>query len=344
MGPSAFVEEQAGLLALSWSRTLTGPAMREAIDSLPGALRHISGYHFGWWDKHGNAESGYAGKALRPALVLLAAESVGGSAATALPAAIAVELVHNFSLMHDDVMDGDVTRRHRPTVWSVFGVGSAILTGDALLALAFEILAASGHAQAGEGTRMLSAAVADLLDGQGEDLVFEGRHDVTVAECLGMARKKTAALLQCSVGLGALFGDGTAAQVAHLRTFGAKLGLAFQIADDFLGIWGDPQITGKPVYSDLRSHKKSLPVVAALNSGSSAGARLADAYRDPAPLSDHDLGAMAELIEAAGGRSWCAELADELIDQAIESLHLAETQARTIELASLARLSARRDR
>src|SRR5436190_24292033 len=106
---------------LAWSRTLVQPALREAVETLSGTMRMVAGYHFGWWDEHGQPTTADAGKALRPALVLLAAEAVGGEQRGAVPAAAAVELVHNFSLLHDDVMDGDITRRHRATAWTRFG-------------------------------------------------------------------------------------------------------------------------------------------------------------------------------------------------------------------------------
>src|SRR5690606_14732987 len=140
---------------------------------------------------------------LRPALVLLAAEAVGGDAAAAMPAAVAVELVHNFSLLHDDVVDGDLTRRHRLTAWSMFGRGSAILAGDALLSLASEVLATSTHPAAQEAVRTLNQTVLELIRGQTIDLAFENRDDVLLSECQRMAQSKTGALLGCAAALGA---------------------------------------------------------------------------------------------------------------------------------------------
>src|SRR5207248_643177 len=131
----------------------------------------------------------------------------------------------------------------RATVWRVFGVSAAILAGDALLALAVEVLAGSGHPAALAGVRMLASAVRALVDGQSLDTAFESRDDVTLAECVRMAESKTAALLGCSCALGALLGDGSAEQVSRLREFGTHLGLAFQLVDDLLGIWGDPVVT-----------------------------------------------------------------------------------------------------
>ena len=332
---------------LAWSRDLVEPALRSAVDTLPSSMLHIAGYHFGWWNEHGHPVRVNGGKAIRPALVLLSAQVVGGTAAAALPAAAAVELVHNHSLLHDDVMDSDLTRRHRPTAWSVFGVNPAILAGDALLVLALDVLAASGHPAAMDGTRMLSAAVQDLLDGQNADLSFEQRVEVELAECVRMAERKTAALLGCACAVGAAFGGGRPEQVAQLRGFGMHLGLAFQHVDDLLGIWGDPAVTGKPVHSDLRSQKKSFPVVAALASETPAGRELAALYHRHQSLSETDAAHAAELIDTAGGRTWSQTQADDLLAQAMQKLQPTsptERAARAVaELRALARLATHRD-
>ncbi|MGH4010873.1 MAG: family 2 encapsulin nanocompartment cargo protein polyprenyl transferase [Pseudonocardiaceae bacterium] len=334
---------------LAWSRTAVEPALRAAVDTLPPAMRRIAGYHFGWCNEHGQPDHApgmkvTGGKAIRPALVLLSAQAVGGAPAVAVPAAAAVELVHNFSLLHDDVIDGDVTRRHRPTAWSVFGLNAAILAGDALLTLALDVLATSGHPAATDGTRMLSAAVQDLVEGQGMDLDFEQRTQVELVECRRMAEGKTGALLRCSCAVGALFGGGSPAQVQCLRSFGMHLGLAFQHMDDLLGIWGDPAVTGKPVYSDLRSRKKSLPVVAALTSGTASGRELAALYHRDQPLTDTDLAQAADLVDTAGGRAWSHTQVDDLLVQAMRDLQAAgPTERAAGELGALARLATHRD-
>ena len=320
---------------LAWSKSIFDPAMREAVDRLPESMRRIAGYHLGWWDAHGEAVRGGGGKALRPALVLLCAEAVGGDPAGAVPAAVAVELVHNFSLLHDDVMDGDITRRHRPTAWTVFGTGPAILAGDALLTLAFEVLAPDGPAAA----RLLSAGVLNLLDGQAADVEFEQRDDVTPAECVRMAEGKTGALLGAACALGAFAGAARAEAAERLGEFGRALGLAFQHIDDLLGIWGDPAVTGKPVYSDLQNRKKSLPVVSALNSGTAAGRELAALYAQPDPLTTAELARAADLVDEAGGRAWSQSQADALLTQALQELTATAPAARPgAELTTLARL------
>lgn len=329
---------------LSWGRCTVQPALREAVDTLPVSMQRIATYQLGWRDQHGDPTAARGGKAIRPALVLVAAEAVGGAPASAVPAAVAVELVHNFSLLHDDVMDGDTTRRHRPTAWTVFGTGEAILAGDALLTLALTVLADSGHPATQEQLRTLAGAVQELIDGQSADLAFERRSDVGLAECLRMARGKTGALLECACVLGALCGGGGTEQVEQLSGFGEHLGLAFQLVDDLLGIWGDPALTGKPVHSDLRTYKKTLPVVAALSSGTAAGRELDALYHGEEPLCGSGLLRAAELIDRAGGREWSQTRADYLLARALRHLGSAALTARgSAELESLARLITRRN-
>ena len=286
-------------------RSLTLSGLRGAIDRLPDPLRHLAAYQFGWRDEHGRPADGSPGKLVRPALTFLCARAAGGGTEAAMPAAVAVELVHNFSVLHDDVMDGDAMRRHRPTVWSAFGTARAVLLADALLALAFQTVAAVGQ----ESATVLSDALLDMVQGQAKDLAMEKDGTGTLADGLATAAGKTGALLSCACRLGALSAGAGEEQAAWYGEFGAHLGLAFQLADDILGIWGDPTATGKPVHSDLRSRKKSLPVLAALTSGGAAAEPLALLYgRDPTPpFTTDDCARLARLIEKAGGRAWAEE-------------------------------------
>jgi len=245
-----------------------------------------------------------SGKALRPALTLLSARAANAAPERGVPAAVAVELVHNFSLLHDDIMDGDTERRHRPTAWTVYGIGAAILAGDAMLALAQDILLEDTVPQGVWAARALSAAVQRLIAGQGADLAFERRDDVSLPECLTMAGDKTAALMACACSIGSIH-VGAAPQLAMgLAAFGAHAGLAFQLTDDLLGIWGAPEVTGKPVRSDLRARKKSLPVVAALSAGTAEARELAGLLARDEALSEDDLALAARLVESAGGKAW----------------------------------------
>lgn len=320
-------------------RELVLPELRAVADGLPEPLREVVAYHFGWQDEWGAPADGNAGKALRPALVVLCAEAVGGSARSALRPAVAVELVHNFSLLHDDVIDRDATRRHRRTVWTVYGNGAAILAGDALLALAARQLA---DAPAAAGA--LSDALLRLVDGQSLDVEFERRTDVSLDECVSMAENKTAALLSCACELGGLAGGGDAAQIRLLREFGEHLGLAFQLVDDVLGIWGDPAVTGKPVRSDLAARKKTLPVVAALTSNTRDGNAFAELYRRAEPLSEKDIETAAGLVDRAGGRAWAEAKITHRFAAALACLEAARpAPAAARELTALARLITDRD-
>ncbi|WP_193475503.1 polyprenyl synthetase family protein [Streptomyces griseomycini] len=298
---------------LERGRTLATPVLRAAVDRLAPPMDTVAAYHFGWIDAQGRPADGDGGKAVRPALAVLSAEVTGAAPETGVPGAVAVELVHNFSLLHDDLMDGDEQRRHRDTVWKVHGPAQAILVGDALFALANEVLLELGTVEAGRATRRLTTASRALIDGQAQDISYEHRDRVSVEECLEMEGNKTGALLACASSIGAVLGGADDRTADALETYGYHLGLAFQAVDDLLGIWGDPEATGKQTWSDLRQRKKSLPVVAALASGGPASGRLgeilaADAKSsDFANFSEEEFAARAALIEEAGGREWTAE-------------------------------------
>ncbi len=249
--------------------------------------------------------------------------------------------MHNFSLVHDDVMDGDTERRHRPTVWAVWGTTSAILTGDALLALAQEVLLDSPSPHRAAAARLLAEATRHLVRGQVQDVAFEQRSAVTLTECLEMVSGKTGALISASAAIGAVLAGAPAEVVDALSTFGAQLGIAYQLVDDLLGIWGDPAITGKPVFSDLHSRKKTLPVTYALTHGGPAGRELARWLAEPdtrrrgrQPATDRrgrqpdtDEAWAADLVEAAGGRDWAAAEAQRRIAAATDALARVPMQA-----------------
>jgi geranylgeranyl diphosphate synthase, type I len=332
------------------ARDVIEPALRRAVDELAPSMRTISRYHFGWVDELGGDRPGGVGKALRPALTLLSAQAAGGDPVQALPAAVAVELVHNFSLLHDDVMDNEFERGYRPTAWTVFGVPAAILAGDALLTLAAEIAMRDTRTdRSGEVVACLTDTVQRLIVGQSADVDFERRTDVTLSEYLAMARGKTGALMRCASSIGAIAVGADSATVATLAEFGDHLGLAYQSVNDLLGIWGSPTVTGKPTLADLRSRKKSMPVVAALTSGTEAGARLADLYFRPELQHNVDdeasLLAMADLLDRAGARAWTEAEADKHIVQAQQCLAELSAPTAVIEaLRATALFVTRRDR
>ncbi|MEU9699271.1 polyprenyl synthetase family protein [Streptomyces sp. NPDC047981] len=312
---------------LERGRTLSTPVLRAAVDRLAPPMDTVAAYHFGWIDAQGNPTDADSGKAVRPALALLSAEAAGVAPEVGIPGAVAVELVHNFSLLHDDLMDGDEQRRHRDTVWKVHGPAQAILVGDALFALANELLLELGTVEAGRATRRLTTASRKLIDGQAQDISYEHRDRVTVEECLEMEGNKTGALLACAVSIGAVLGGADDRTADKLEEYGYHLGLAFQAVDDLLGIWGDPESTGKQTWSDLRQRKKSLPVVAALAAGGPASERLGELLAADAKSSDfesfseEEFATRAALIEEAGGRAWTSEEARRQHAIAVRALH-----------------------
>ncbi|MEU4165653.1 polyprenyl synthetase family protein [Streptomyces sp. NPDC026665] len=311
---------------LERGRTLATPVLKAAVDRLAPPMDTVAAYHFGWIDAEGNPADGDGGKAVRPALAVLSAQAAGAIPEVGVPGAVAVELVHNFSLLHDDLMDGDEQRRHRDTVWKVHGPAQAILVGDALFALANEVLLELGTVEAGRATRRLTTATRALIDGQAQDISYEHRDRVSVEECLEMEGNKTGALLACACSIGAVLGGADDLTADTLERYGYHLGLAFQAVDDLLGIWGDPEATGKQTWSDLRQRKKSLPVVAALAAGGPASERLGELLAEDAKATDfenfseEEFAVRAALIEEAGGREWTAQEARRQHAIAIEAL------------------------
>ena len=319
---------------LSQARNLMMSAMREAVDGLSPRIRRVVAYHLGWIDAQGNEVTEPGGKAVRPALVYACAVAVGGREESATPGAVAVELVHNFSLLHDDVMDRDTERRHRPTAWALMGIGEAILAGDALLALAQDLLIDPPTPERLRAAAALSEATADMITGQAQDLSFEERDDVGLDECVAMLTNKTAALIACSCKLGAILGGGSERQVEALGAFGHSLGISFQAVDDVLGIWGQPELTGKPAHSDLRQRKKSLPVVAALDAGGPAADEIRRAFGSEGELDEEAVALLAKLVEDNGGRDRALEVSFDAFEAAIAGLgraQLAEGSRESLE-------------
>ena len=227
-------------------------------------------YHMGWVDEDLSELDLQSGKRVRPVLCLLSCAASGGDWRQAVPAAAAVEIIHNFSLVHDDIQDESPTRRGRRTVWNIWGASQAINTGDAMFALAHT---AMGRLQSRgvpdsvclRALTMLDDTCLELTRGQYSDMRFENRDDVSVEEYMAMINRKTGALLALSTELGALISGSSEDVVDHYASFGSDLGLAFQIRDDILGIWGDETVIGKSAATDIVSRKKSLPVLHGLS-------------------------------------------------------------------------------
>jgi geranylgeranyl diphosphate synthase, type I len=244
---------------------LLDTGLRGTAPRMKGLLRQMSAYHMGWTDHHGHPANEPTGKHIRPALSLWACEALGGDPAWALPAAVAVELIHNFTLIHDDIQDNDQVRRHRPAVWAIWGTEQGINAGDGMFAAAMSSLLAPGP-RPGRRTRaahLLSAAVVQVVEGQCLDLSLEGRPGASQATYLRLATMKTGALLGAAMASGAVLAGAPRTVAQRFDAAGRLLGLAFQVRDDWLGTWGDPDLTGKGRSGDLRRRKLTYPVVAA---------------------------------------------------------------------------------
>lgn len=281
-------------------------AVPEAIVAEHYQMLH---YHLGWVDEAFQPGDFGSGKRIRPLLCLMACDAVGGDPQLALPAAAAVEILHNFSLIHDDIEDGDETRRHRPTVWKQWGMPQAINAGDGMFALAYAGLLRSSRQGVADGTvvaalNRFTACCLALTEGQHLDMRFEQQERVSVADYLRMIEGKTASLVAASLSIGALLGGAPAPVDDALYRFGQHIGLAFQIRDDILGIWGDPALTGKAAGNDILRRKKSLPILYALENAQ-VGESLAQRMRQP--MTADDLPALLGLLAAAGAREFAEE-------------------------------------
>jgi geranylgeranyl diphosphate synthase type I len=315
--------------ALARAGELVRPALDDAVRRLEPELREPALHHLAG-----------GGKGVRAALALIGAGACSGNESDGVLGAVAVELVHNYSLIHDDIIDNDEERRHRPTVWAEFGVGRAIVVGDALANLATQLLLEDPTPTRVRAAHLLAESTALMISGQADDMAFEGRGAVSAEECLKMEEGKTGALLSCASAIGAVLAGADDATIKALSTFGLRVGIAFQAVDDVLGIWGEPARTGKPVGSDLLTHKKSLPVVIAR---ASAGAEL-EAVLD-AVTTDDDVAEATRRIEATGARDEVMAIADRALAEALEALDSVPlVQPFRGELVAIARFVTERDR
>ncbi len=269
--------------------------MAEALRGDTPLLRELR-VHVGLEDEGGRAIDGM-GKLLRPSLVLFVADELGALTSEALPAAVGLEFVHNFSLVHDDIQDQDRTRRGRPTVWARCGIPEAINAGDLLHAIATRVVLRAG----GEAAAALAAAAVEMIEGQSLDLAFEKR-SATVDEYLRMVDQKTGALLRCAFELGGIVAGADAGVRERLASLGRAVGRAFQIQDDLLGVWGNGDTIGKPRGSDVRRRKKSFPAAAAFSRAAAADRARLEAIYASEPVSEPDVRWVIETMERLGVR------------------------------------------
>ncbi|MDE2836866.1 MAG: polyprenyl synthetase family protein [Chloroflexota bacterium] len=342
----ANAEQQIGELARRFLPEIER-CLREAVEA-GGELAPMLRYHMGWETLEGTPTRG-GGKALRPILCLAACEMSGGDWRDALPAASALELIHNFSLAHDDIQDGDETRRGTPTLWRIWGVPTALTAGNAMRVIA-DRTAGALTAQ-GATSDVARATVAELtrrymemIEGQYLDLSFETAEQVSVNDYLDMIGRKTGALLESAMHMGALVATGDHATAQGFGECGMRMGVAFQVRDDYLGVWGDPAFTGKPVGADIRRKKKSLPAVYLFESTPpEERSWLEETYRAEEIDGERLEGVMA-MLERLGGDTYVQRIAEEqarLAVAAVEALAIPEESKRL--LGSMAEFFVTRD-
>jgi geranylgeranyl diphosphate synthase type I len=299
-------------------------------------------YHLGWEGEGAGPKT--RGKRVRPLLVLLSCAAAGGNWQDALPAAAAVELVHNFSLIHDDIQDNSPMRRGRETVWQRWGIAQAINTGDAMLTLAHLALLRLEKTSSPDTTiqavKALQLACLQLTQGQYLDLAYEIREQLSADEYWQMVGGKTASLLGACTELGAIVAQTSQLRQQAFRDFGFYLGLAFQAQDDILGIWGDAALTGKSSESDLSAKKKSLPVLYGLDQQGKFADRWAEG-----PIKPKEVKILADQLEKEGARSHAQDSANEMTTKALKALKSASPHGEAGEaLTNLAhRLLRRQD-
>ena len=306
-------------------------------------------YGMGWTDSKGKVVVASTGKALRPVLCLFACETVGGSAKIAIPAAVALEFIHNFSLIHDDIQDKDQTRRGRPSLWVVCGEPKAVMAGNVLRVVAdmcLEQLIRHGVTvdDALVAIQIFTEAYLQMIEGQYLDLLFERRHDIGLDDYLEMIARKTGALIRCALEMGATLGSSNSNTQSAFREFGRCLGFVFQIRDDVLGVWGKPAKTGKPVGADIQRKKNSFPIVHAMNYAKGAEARLFKQTYGKETLDENDVSRILEVMDRLGTEEYAQSLARDHCEKALDAIKGVELspQARS-EIEDLAKFLLTRD-
>jgi geranylgeranyl diphosphate synthase, type I len=297
-------------------------------------------YHLGWVDAEFQPTMANPGKLLRPTLLLLAYEMAGAWGLTdtttaqistdylqrALPAAVSVELTHNFTLIHDDIEDHDTERRHRPTLWSIWGIPQAINTGDGMFALARLVLwdlldRGVDGTLAARLAAVLDRHIAAIAEGQYLDMGFETQNDVTTALYIDMISRKTAALMACSAQMGAMLGTTDQETISRFHDFGNAIGVAFQIRDDILGVWASVEKLGKTSAGDIYRRKKSLPILHALEHADPQDAQtLKQIYEQSNEPTTEQVESVIEIMARTNTRTYCTTFLQEQCQVARDSL------------------------
>ena len=298
-------------LVLSRYKDVLDLALKDAISDRRIFLYDMLRYCMGWSDAYGAPLETKKGKGIRPSLCLFTCDALGGDIEKALPAAVSLELIHNFSLIHDEIQDSDEIRHHRPTLWNVWGIPKALVAGNVMRVLADKSMSTmpSDHSKLlTVSSSIVSEACLEMIEGQYMDISFEGGDGISVDQYMKMISHKTGALLRSSVHIGAVIGSRGGRVAGIFREIGIKLGFMFQIRDDILGTWGETTSTGKPVGSDIRRKKNTLPII---------HARETQPYQEEISelyslefIEDHHVDRVLDILDATKAGHYCQGLVE----------------------------------
>jgi len=315
--------------ALIRYRSIVESGLKVALNNDSSSSYLMMRYYMGWSDVFGGHTEAMTGKYIRPSLCLLAAESTGTDLASALPTSLSLELIHNFSLIHDDIQDRDEVRHNRKTLWVQWGIPKALMAGNLMYVLANQLTDLNFSDSKYNGiAKLLSDACLKMIEGQYLDLSFEGKFDLTVPQYLDMVSRKTGALLTCSVVSGLELGNCTTTQKSHLTRAASSLGYAFQIRDDILGTWGDQSSIGKPVGSDIRRRKNALPIVHLMNHTTLDARETVLKVMGLDSIDDDGVHLILEQMESVKTYEFCQGLAEEFCSTAIDEIEAANLPER----------------
>jgi len=300
-------------LVLSRYKDVLDLALKDAVSDRHVFLYDMLRYCMGWSDANGAPLETKKGKGVRPSLCLFTCDALGGDIEKALPAAVSLELIHNFSLIHDEIQDSDEIRHHRPTLWNVWGVPKALFAGNVMRVLAdrsMSTMLSDDPKLLSVSSSIVSEACLEMIEGQYMDISFEGGNPITVDQYMKMISHKTGALLRSSVHIGAIIGSRDGREAGIFREIGVKLGFMFQIRDDILGTWGETTSTGKPVGSDIRRKKNTLPIIHARETQAQTYKKEISELYSLESLEDHHVDRVLDILDATKASRYCQEMVE----------------------------------
>lgn len=296
--------------------------LKNSLSSVDSQAYSMLRYCMGWEDIKGDLIDSHSGKGLRPSLCLFVSDATGTRLHLAAKVATSIELIHNFSLVHDEIQDLDEMRHHRPTLWTIWGKGKSLIAGNLMQIAAhntINLIDFGDESSKISISNMLSKACIQMLEGQNLDLLFEKKDSIELEDYLHMISLKTGALLRASLNLGAVLNVKDTNVKNAIDQAGKALGYAFQIRDDILGVWGTEDITGKPVGADIRRKKKSLPIVHAMGCDSGKYANQLKEIYSNADISDAAVDQVLEIMKTLKTREYAEGLTEKYLQSALIS-------------------------